>query len=268
LLHALDPYGFAWLRRFDEENVDLNRNFLVNGQAYSGSPPGYAALDGLLNPPRPPGAVDLFMPRALLAVARHGMPALKSSVAQGQYDFPRGLFFGGRGPSRLRQVLEENLPRWVADARSVLHLDFHTGLGPWATYKLLTEHEYPRDRVAWAREHFGVERVEGGHPTGISYPTRGDIGTWCRTVFPGRCYDALCAEFGTYPPLRVVAALRAENQAHFYGRPDDRATRRAKRNLMETFVPASPRWRSRTVAQGLQIIRRGITACGDPSHRR
>ena len=54
LLHALNPYGFAWLRRVNEHNVDLNRNFLLPGEAYRGSPAGYAALDPLLNPKSPP----------------------------------------------------------------------------------------------------------------------------------------------------------------------------------------------------------------------
>ena len=58
-LHALNPYGFAWLRRFDEANVDLNRNLLVDGQPYRGSPPRYAALDRLLNPD---GAVQRVRP--------------------------------------------------------------------------------------------------------------------------------------------------------------------------------------------------------------
>src|SRR5450432_778045 len=28
LIHAINPYGFAWLRRVTEENVDLNRNWI------------------------------------------------------------------------------------------------------------------------------------------------------------------------------------------------------------------------------------------------
>ena len=28
LLHALNPYGFAWDRRVNEDNVDINRNFV------------------------------------------------------------------------------------------------------------------------------------------------------------------------------------------------------------------------------------------------
>ena len=28
LLHALNPYGFAWDRRVNEDNADINRNFV------------------------------------------------------------------------------------------------------------------------------------------------------------------------------------------------------------------------------------------------
>ena len=28
-IHAINPFGFAWQRRFNEDNVDLNRNFLL-----------------------------------------------------------------------------------------------------------------------------------------------------------------------------------------------------------------------------------------------
>src|SRR5215471_211462 len=31
LVHILNPYGMSWLRRANENNVDLNRNFLKDG---------------------------------------------------------------------------------------------------------------------------------------------------------------------------------------------------------------------------------------------
>src|ERR1043165_5896020 len=36
IVHVLNPYGMAWLRRFNENNVDLNRNF-VPDEVYSGA---------------------------------------------------------------------------------------------------------------------------------------------------------------------------------------------------------------------------------------
>jgi murein tripeptide amidase MpaA len=51
-LHALNPYGFANLRRCNENNVDLNRNFLLPGEKYQGSSPIYGKISPILNPER------------------------------------------------------------------------------------------------------------------------------------------------------------------------------------------------------------------------
>ena len=79
LIHALNPYGFAWVRRANEENVDLNRNFLLTGESYKGSPPRYAALDALLNPKHPPHRLDTFRLRSMVSILRHGMPQLNAT---------------------------------------------------------------------------------------------------------------------------------------------------------------------------------------------
>lgn len=267
LVHALSPFGFAWVRRANEENVDVNRNFLADGEPYRGSPARYAALDGLLNPRHPPRRIDAFRLHAIGTLIRHGMPALKQAIAGGQFDFPRGLFFGGHRPSRTHRILAEHLPRWVGDASHVLHIDFHTGLGRWATYQLLLDPGLAPGRFEWLRSHFGDHVQHSDPASSIAYQARGSLGTWCRSIFPGRQYDLLCAEFGTYPPVRVLSALRAENQAHHWAPRDSPSVRRARRRLMETFVPASPRWRARSVAQGLEIIRRGVETCSGPVHQ-
>ena len=64
LVHVLNPFGMAWLRRFNENSVDLNRNFLGPEEAYEGAPKGYDVLDSFLNPPSPP-AWDLYYPTAV-----------------------------------------------------------------------------------------------------------------------------------------------------------------------------------------------------------
>src|SRR5262249_15041006 len=139
-LHALNPYGFAHLRRFDEANIDPNRNFLLPGEKYEGSPPGYPDLDGTLNPRRAPWRFEPFRIRGAWEVFKHGLPAMKRAIVTGQHDYPKGIFFGGSGPGRTQLTLAEHLGRWVAGSREVIHLDFHSGLGPWATYKLLIDY--------------------------------------------------------------------------------------------------------------------------------
>ncbi len=52
-LHALNPYGFAHLRRVTHENVDLNRNFVDFSQPLPANP-AYSALHPVLLPPEWP----------------------------------------------------------------------------------------------------------------------------------------------------------------------------------------------------------------------
>jgi hypothetical protein len=127
-LHAVNPYGFAWIRRCDENNVDLNRNFLLRNEQYANSPVGYSELDSLLNPKRPPSRLEPFALKALWEISRHGMPALKQAIASGQYEYPQGLFFGGFVPSKMQEVLSESLKRLLNGVQPVLdqwvHLNY------------------------------------------------------------------------------------------------------------------------------------------------
>src|SRR5262249_47705569 len=159
-LHSLNPYGFAWVRRFDDENVDPNRNFLREGEVYAGGPEGYGKLDPFLNPKRPPSRFELFRVKALAAIARFGLRALKQTVATGQYQFPQGIFFGGSKPSRTKRILEERLGAWLGSASRVIHFDFHTGLGRWGTCKLLVDHALTDTQRARLTACFGAGAFE------------------------------------------------------------------------------------------------------------
>jgi hypothetical protein len=257
-LHALNPYGFAWVRRFNENNVDPNRNFLLPGERYEGCSPGYARLDRLLNPLRPPSRWEPFTLKALWVIARHGMPALRQAVAGGQYEFPRGLFFGGAGPSRTHELLAENFERWLRGSQEVVHLDFHTGLGAKGTCKLLIDYPLSDTQYRKLTEWFGADSFEASASSNIAYDARGGFGRWCvsRKLAPN--YHYACAEFGTYGPIQVVAGLRAENQAHHWGLPADAATVRAKERLKELFCPAAEAWRLRVLDRSLDLVARAV----------
>ena len=224
LVHALNPYGFAWRRRVNEHNVDLNRNLLLEGEPFQGCHEGYRALDGLLNPQAPPSRRELVMLKFMRAIARYGMPALKEAIASGQYEYRRGLFYGGDRPSQTNALLSAHLDEWLGESRRVTHIDFHTGLGAWATYKLLID--YPLDDANRARltRWFGPGAFEISDPKGVAYTARGNFGKWCVAHSRGRDYLYAAAEFGTYAAPRVLAGLRAENQAYHWGKQEYRST--------------------------------------------
>lgn len=263
LLHALNPYGFAWRRRCNEDNADLNRNFLLPREEYRGSPPRYAQFDRFFNPPSAPTPGEPFRLKAIALLLRYGLTTLKETLPVGQYDYPKGLFFGGHQSSQTQEILATHLPRWIGSAQRVLHLDLHTGLGQLGTYKLLLGESTPPDRIEWFVRQFGEDVVEVSRPGGTSYRTRGSLGSWCRARFSGDRYDFALAEFGTYPVLTVLAALRAENRAHWWAKPNSRVWERSKRRLVEAFAPSDRRWRELAISQGLELVDRALFASSD-----
>ncbi len=260
LIHALNPYGFAFRRRVNEDNVDLNRNFLLAGQPFSGAPPAYRELDGLLNPKHPPSALTPFLLVAGPKLLKYGFSALKNAIAQGQYDFPQGVFFGGKAPSRSQVILTSHAREWLGKPERVLHIDFHTGLGPWGGYALCADLPVDGARVQQLRREFGSEHVQSYDPKGVLYEIKGGLGRFLEAQFPDTQYDCLLAEFGTYSSLKVLRAMRVENCVHLHAPQDAARNARAKAHLLEAFCPESESWRSTVVERGVSVVRSALRA--------
>jgi hypothetical protein len=180
----------------------------------------------------------------------------------GQYRYRDGLFYGGEQTQESVAWLQAHLPGWVAGAELTLQLDFHSGLGAWADYKLHVVDQQGSPRARWAAEHFGEALVEARLGE-AAYGAHGTMAAYFRDRSVGGVFHGLTAEFGTTSGLRVLGALRAENQAHLYADPASANYRRAKDRLREVFVPAAHEWRDAVLTKSLALIGRAIAVCGD-----
>jgi len=251
-VHAVNPFGMSQLRRFTENNVDLNRNFLAPGQ-FNGVAPAYKSLHGLLNPESPPHRFEPFKLKALSAIVRYGLPALKEAVACGQYEYPKGIFYGGDSPCESTRVVMQHCKQWCERSDNIVHLDWHTGLGDFAKYKLLIDEPVDSDQYRWFNQTFESECIEAKDvKDGTAYPVHGLFGRWVNAHLNDRRYLYCTAEFGTFDPIRVLAAIRAENRAHHYG--DDMQRLTAKAELIECFSPASIQWREEVVGSAVELL--------------
>ena len=249
--HVLNPYGMAWLRRTNENNVDLNRNFLLDGERWEGAPPLYSELDALLNPKSPP-AHDGFRGRAPAVAMRLGFHRVKAAIAEGQYEYDRGLFFGGRELQPGPKLFSAWLAQHLGACEYVFALDLHTGLGRRGTDTLLcgsTDHTGPSAALADA---LGRKLTDPALPS-VAYTVRGGYGAALRHLLPRSRIDFILQEIGTYPALAVLHALREENRWHFYG--DGSTDHPAKLRLREMLCPAAVDWRRRAVNRGLTLVR-------------
>jgi hypothetical protein len=251
VVHVLNPFGMSWLRRTNEHNVDLNRNFLVNGEAFSGAPPLYGTLDPLLNPPSPP-MHDGFRVRAAAAAMRYGFHRVKQAIAEGQYEYPKGLFYGGRELQNGPRALGEWVQAHLRDAAYVFALDLHTGLGRRGTDTLILERGVAASSAGALSAAFGRTLVDPHLPS-VAYTVRGSFGAALPHWLPNTRLDFLLEEIGTYPPVHVIHALREENRWHFFG--DGSIVHPAKERLREALCPAAVTWRRQAIARGSAAAR-------------
>lgn len=258
-VHAVNPYGFSQLRRVNEDNIDLNRNFLPELSDYHGAPEGYEPLNKLLNPTVVPSRRELFKLKVFYKILRHGgLQPLKNAIAGGQYAFPKGIFYGGNKPGQSVQIIQKQSTAWLGDSQKILHIDLHTGLGRPGTYKVLIIEPFHSQKIEWYNELFGegyVENLKKGE--GTAYNASGTFGEWMQHYFEDRDYRFVAVEYGTHPILRVLAALRAENCLHHYGTASEKRRNEIKNEMLECFCPASESWRKKVLSSGIDIIKKG-----------
>ena len=252
LVHVLNPYGMAWLRRTNENNVDLNRNFINPGERREGASPLYSHLDPLLNPPTAAGP-DGFPLRFAAAALRHGLPALRQAIAEGQYEFPRGLFYGGTALEAGPRLYLDWLRRNQSGAGYLFALDLHTGLGPYGGETLILEPGVGMTPAAVLERALGrcpVDPAQGQ----AAYRIRGGMGGALPDALPGRRIDFVLQEIGTRFPFAVLRALREENRWHYHGQAG--VAHWSKHALCEALNPAAVGWRRRAVDRGVSLLRR------------
>jgi hypothetical protein len=251
LIHVANPYGMAWLRRVNERGVDLNRNSLDAGDEYAGAPDGYDALNAFLNPPSEPSREAFFL-RAAWLILRYGMPTLKQTIAGGQYVNPKGLFFGGASLQEETRRLREHARERFSSVTRLVSVDVHTGLGRFGDDTLLVAADQASPMLAEMRACFGARMVPLDPERGPAYRVRGTYNSSFRVLLPGASLFLIGQEFGTYSPIRVLRALRAENRSYHYGSSSARLV--AARALREVFDPDNETWRQAVLALGRIVM--------------
>jgi len=258
LVHALNPYGFAWCRRVNEDNVDLNRN-CVDFTAGVPENPAYDELADALVPARwDDPAVRAAADEVLVAyAARHGFGALQAAVSRGQYRHPTGVFYGGAGPVWSQRVLARIAEGELARAERVAVLDLHTGLGAWGEAELIASHPDPAARARLAN-WYGAFTVPA-EGTSVSADVSGDILDGLdRWLPPGMEVTSVAIEWGTVDIVQVSNALRADAWLHAYGDLDSPAAEAIKAELRVAFAPAEAEWAGVVADRFRQVVSQAL----------
>lgn len=263
LMHAVNPHGFAWLRRVTEGNVDLNRNFLDYADPIPETPE-YDRLHAAICPDDWTDSALKEADAVLDAYAdKHGRKTLNRVVMGGQFSRPDGLFYGGTAPTWSRKTILETLESHTPNADHVALIDFHTGLGPSGhgeCYIVGNEGDpgVEKANTLWGEDGVTVLAASGGRKAHEGYNLTGIARELAPKAFYGNTL-----EFGTHPLEDVYHALRADNWLHLHGDLNSDFAAKTKADLKEAFSPDSTEWQDTVYARSMAVWDMGISGLAD-----
>ena len=251
LIHAFNPWGFAWLRRYDHEGIDLNRNF-VDFHAPLPDNPDYERLHKrlLTSPAVTPDNLHQLWQDMDLAT-------FTEAVTRGQYRHPDGLFFGGTAPSWSRRNLQQITAAPVfAAAERLAVIDLHTGLGPYGYGEVINDHPANSAGFHCAQAWYLDNAQSTVLGESVSSLKQGLLDYhWHRVIGDRGCFVTL--EFGTYAPNRLLASLINEQRLH-NGTTKKAEAREINHEVVQAlkqfFYPEETSWQQQVLFRGRQII--------------
>lgn len=270
MIHAINPVGFAHLRRVDENNVDPNRNFLDHSKPH----PQNLAYDALADFIEPLSVLSLpriaVWPRLLWYKATGGTKELQQAISGGQYSHPKGLFYGGRSETWSNKTLRSIVQKYLSGALRVVVIDLHTGLGAYGDYEIILQQPeesptYRRAIAIWGSEKVRTtfngysDRAAGETDDhAFSAELSGSIKLAFVNLLPKAEVTAVTVDFGTSSAVKVFLAMRDENWLHYHGNPSTSRGQKIKAALRRTFYPEDDGWKQMVWSGAKQVVHKAI----------
>ena len=256
----VNPYGMKYMRRYNENNVDLNRNFILDWENFDlATNKDYPKVDTFLGPTGKIGnalwhEVGFYLSLGKAAIAE-GADTVSDALLGGQYEYPQGVYYGGTGDEASTVYLKDVFARCLDSTyENVVHIDIHSGYGP--RYNMVIFNSvFETMNEADSREAFGYDHIIA-HDSEAFYATTGDTTDYfyrlAEHMGTDKALFSTCFEFGTigdefFDTILSLKYTVDENRNHWY--PTDNATSAeiVRQNYLELFYPTEKAWREKAV---------------------
>ena len=263
----VNPYGMKYMRRYNENNVDLNRNFIENWNDFDlSSNKEYPKVVSFLQPEGKMGnafwhEVEFYLSLAKEAIFT-GADTISDALLTGQYEYPQGVYYGGNGDEKsttyLKGVFSDCLD---GEYENIVHIDIHSGYGP--RYNMVIFNSVQDTTTeAEAVAQFGYDYVIAQDSEEF-YVTYGDTTDYFYRLARSKSSDkslySTCFEFGTIGDSFIDSIMSLkytvdENRQHRFPTSDETTAEIVRQNYLELFYPTETEWRTKTVADFTQAI--------------
>jgi hypothetical protein len=254
MIHGVNPYGFAWQRRVNENNVDLNRNFIDHSKPHPKNS-GYQELASVVEPKDWSAETSASIISELLELSRNHPEDprwLQAALSGGQYEFAGGQFYGGVEPQWSNQRIQEVVCTHLM-GRNVVWIDLHTALGDYGTAQCIVELEPASEMLQQAEALWGDRVVNMGSADSVSVEVAGSMISGAQ-----RGHDRMMLgqglEYGTVNSLEVIQSLIQDQWLHRYGDYDSAPGKQTKQRMMDAFYPDDAVWRTSVLDIAREVV--------------
>ena len=256
----VNPYGMKYMRRYNENNVDLNRNFIEDWDSFDrSSNKEYPKVESFLQPQGAMGnafwhEVEFFLSLAKEAVIS-GADTISDALLTGQYEYPEGVYYGGDGDESSTVYLKGVFAECLSGTyENIIHIDIHSGYGPRYNMVIFNSVQDPTTE-AEAKAMFGYDYIIASDSEDF-YATFGDTTDYfyrlANSMNSDKSLYSTCFEFGTIGDgfLDSIISLKYtvdENRQHWYPTSDPITEEMVRQNYYELFYPTETQWRQKTI---------------------
>ncbi|CAG9318878.1 unnamed protein product [Blepharisma stoltei] len=277
--HAINPWGAAWLRRVNVNNIDLNRNFITDfpellerqktDPRYKEAKSIYLDTDEIINPGSPRFSNLYDGAKIAYYFWKYGREKFTYAMMFGQRFKSRGVQYGGKSMEIELKLLQEKIYELIpTDSEAVIHIDIHTGLGDPGQETFIVTDEESKTTTA---SIFGEKRVDfnslfsgkdGGLIISGLKETKRIDGKWA----------AFALEIGTAPINKTFLSIRDEAVWHNANsivenfskkelsafNSESYLNHKTKQVLVEMFCPSSEEWQKSSLNIGYDTVNHTI----------
>jgi hypothetical protein len=157
LIHSLNPYGFKHNRRYNENNVDLNRNNLENFSTLNNLFKTNDPITKIINEydyfdsKRPLNNSNLEMityyKEIIKLISKYGISKTITGLGFGQNRYPKGVCFSGTKKEKSILALDKYINKVTKGYKQVIFIDIHTGASTKYNLNVFTKNN-PKSKEA------------------------------------------------------------------------------------------------------------------------
>lgn len=263
LVHTINPYGMAWLRRENEDNVDLNRNFVDHeGGNYPENDLFEELVEHLVPRDWNEDAYDRYKAAIGALNERYGEVPVRKAMHKGQYRHPDSIHYGGNEATWSNRTLASICGEFLGEARRGAMIDVHTGLGPYGYGELMTPSK-PGERVYDLLFDWYGEQVHSTTAGASDYAgSKGSILAGFRPPVASLEWAAVGLEYGTREREHMRRCMLANAWLHAHGDPDSDLGRAIKRDVKDASYPEEEEWKTLVWERGRKVVEIAIRRIG------